>query len=494
VAADRLGLHKSALAKRYPRYADIPFESERRYAASVRERDGQYVVFVKGAPERVLAMCSRSAMEEGEAELDAEQVMRAAEELAQDGLRVLAMAYAVVSRPVEDAQELEDALHLVFLGLQGMMDPPRQGVREAIEGCHEAGIRAIMITGDHATTAGVIGQRLGMSARGDRVLSGGEVERLDDAALVEEVAKVSIYARMAPEHKLRVVRAFQTRGEVVAVTGDGVNDAPALKAADIGIAMGESGTDVAREAADMVLADDNFVSIYAAVEEGRVTFDNVRKVTFFLVSTGAAAITTIFVALILRWPMPFVPAQLLWLNLVTKGLQDLALAFEPGEKGTLQRPPRPLKEGIISALLWERTLVTAVVLTVGTLLLFRWELDQTGSLAKAQTVALTTMVLFQTFHLGNSRSDTESVFRTPLLSNRFLLAAAIGALVVHTASLYLSPTQFVLRVEPIELAAWPRMLAVSVFIVVAVELHKLIRRPRGSRRRPLRRSSMRATR
>jgi Ca2+-transporting ATPase len=283
---------------------------------------------------------------------------------------------------------------------------------------------------------------------------------------------------VAPEQKLRIVQALRARGEVVAVTGDGVNDAPALKAADIGIAMGRSGADVAREAADMVLADDNFVSIYAAVEEGRVTFDNLRKVTFFLISTGAATIVTVLAALLLRWPLPMLPAQLLWLNLVTNGLQDVALAFEPGEPGVRARPPRPRHEGLISGLLWERTVLSGIVMAIGTLALFWWELQLTGSLAKAQTVALTTMVLFQVFQAGNARSDYQSVFaRSPLL-NPFLFVATAAALTVHVVALYLPSTQFVLQVEPIEPAARVRMVLVALTIVVVVEGHKLVRRER----------------
>jgi Ca2+-transporting ATPase len=239
--------------------------------------------------------------------------------------------------------------------------------------------------------------------------------------------------------------------------------------------MGRSGTDVAREASDMVLADDNFVSIYAAVEEGRITFDNLRKVTFFLISTGAAEVLAILTTLVLHWPLPFLPAQILWLNLVTNGLQDVALAFEPGEPGVLARPPRRPGEGLISGVLWERTVVAGLVMAVGTLLLFWWELRASGQLGRAQTVALTTMVLFQVFHVGNCRSERRSVLALSPWSNPFLFAATAAALLVHVSGLYLPPTQFLLRVEPLDFQAWVRMAVVASTILVAVETHKALR-------------------
>jgi cation-transporting ATPase F len=251
-----------------------------------------------------------------------------------------------------------------------------------------------------------------------------------------------------------------------------VNDAPALKAADIGIAMGKGGTDVARDAADLVLADDNFASIYAAVHEGRATFDNVRKATYFLLSTAAAEIVALVVALSLRWPLLLLPTQILWLNLVTNGVQDVALGFEPAEPGILERPPRPRREGVMSALLWKRTVLISVVMAAGMLLMFRWELDRTGSVEEARTVALTTMVLFQTFHLGNVRSERRSAFRTSPLSNRFLLVSAVTALAVHAIALYLPVTQYVLHVEPIGLDAWIRATAVGASIIVVGEIDK----------------------
>jgi magnesium-transporting ATPase (P-type) len=450
--------------------AEVPFESERRYSASLRQHEGAEELFVKGAPERLLELCDTMLTADGPVPLDRDAVTAAAHRLAGGGLRVLGMAYRRAA-PGESLA-LDPPGGLTFVGLQGMMDPPRVGVREAIEGCARAGIRVVMITGDHAATAQAIAADLGIAPAGAPVLTGSALAELTDEELEDRIATVSVFARVAPDDKLRIVRCLQDLGHVVAVTGDGVNDAPALRAAAIGVAMGKGGTDVAREAADMVLADDNFVTITAAVEEGRVTFDNVRKVTFFLVSTGAATIFAILAGVWLGWPLLMLPAQLLWLNLVTNGLQDVALAFEPGEKGVAERPPRPMREGILSGLLWQRAAVAGTVMAIGTLALFRWELDRTDSLVSAQSMALSTMVVFMAFHAGNARSDTRSLFSLHPLSNRFLFLATLAAVTIHVGALHLPATQFVLRVEPIDLAGWVRIVAVSSSILVAMELHK----------------------
>lgn len=486
VSAMAAGIEPDEARDAYPAFAEIPFEPARRYSASLRSRHGEHMLFVKGAPERVAAMCSDMLTDAGPAPIDRADVQDASHRMAETGLRVLAMAYRELPEPLDDPAELAEPDSLLFLGLQGMMDPPRHGVGDAVAACRAAGIRVVMITGDHAATARAIAERIGIADEHSEVLTGSDLDLLADDQLRERARTVSVYARASPEDKLRIVRALQQLGNAVAVTGDGVNDAPALKAADIGIAMGRSGTDVAREAADMVLADDNFVSIIAAVEEGRVTFDNIRKVTFFLVSTGAATIAAILFGVWAQWPLLMLPAQLLWLNLVTNGLQDVALAFEPGEKTTLQRSPRPAREGVVSSLLWERTLIAGLVMAAGTLVLFRWELDRTGSLEGAQTVALTTMVVYMAFHVGNARSETTSLLRLSPVSNPFLFVATLSALAIHVASLYLPPTQYILRVEPIEAAAWVRIVAVATSILVAMELHKLIRRrfPIGSQKKP----------
>ncbi|HEY7037094.1 MAG TPA: HAD-IC family P-type ATPase [Thermomicrobiales bacterium] len=476
IAASRLGLDPDEEREAYRMVAEVPFEPERQFSASVRQRDGTRLLLVKGAPERVLAMCDAMLTGHGPVRLDHDAVQLAAHDMASEGLRVLAMAHRVLPPTPVELDGLEEPSGLTLLGLQGMADPPREGARDAIAACRDAGMRVVMITGDHAATARAIGNELGIAEDDAAVATGVEVEAMDDAELHRRVGEVDVYARTAPEHKLRIVRAMQANGDVVAVTGDGVNDAPALKAADIGIAMGKRGTDAAKESADMVLADDNFVSIAAAVEEGRVTFDNIRKVVAFVLGTNAAEVLTIVIALALDWPLPLIAAQILWLNLVTDSLQVMALAFEPGEPDVMARSPRGRSAGILSRVMWERVGITSLVITVGTLFLFRWELDQTGSEGIAQTAALTTMVLFQMFQALNVRSPSRSLFRMHLFANPLLLVAIIASIAIHVIALYLPWTQYLLRVEPLDLAVWVRATLVASTVVAAAEVHKLLRR------------------
>jgi len=480
VAAAKAGLFKDDLEERYPRIADIPFDSERRYAATFNRDGDRTIVCVKGAPEQVLDLCADAI---GQPALDREAILADAHAMAADGLRVLAVAYRDLgpTAPSDDVVR-EHPAGLTFLGLTAMMDPPREGVREAVARCRRAGIRPLMITGDYAGTALAIARQLGIAADGDRAVTGPELDALDDAELERLVAEVSVFARAAPEHKLRLVQALRRRGEVVAVTGDGVNDAPALKQADIGAAMGRTGTDAAKEAADMIITDDNFATVFAAVEEGRVAFDNVRKTAFFLISGNAATVLAVLVSLGADLALPFLAVQLLWLNIATNGVQDIALAFEPGEKHLIDRPPRPREEGIISAVLWERTLIAAIVMAAGTLVMFHTSVDRVG-VDEARTIALTTMVVFQALHLGNSRSETLSAFAKSPFSNRFLLLGTLGALALHVAALYAPVTQYLLDLEPIALTSWVEIVAMSLTVIVVVELHKAARRrwPIGAR-------------
>ncbi len=473
-AAWRVGMPPDDCREAAVLLAEVPFESERRYSFVVLDERGP-VLRLKGAPERVLELCTTIATADGSVPIDPDVVLRAADAMASRGLRVLAMATGRLDA-VPDPERPPSPSELTLTGLVGMHDPPRPGVKGAIADCRSAGIRVIMITGDHAATARAIAAELGITQGPDaRVISGADMQELSDDQLRAVVHEVSVFARVAPEHKLRVVRALRALGDVVAVTGDGVNDAPALKAADIGIAMGRDGTDVAREASDMVLSDDDFTSIANAVEEGRVVFENVRKVTYFLMSTGVATIVAIVYSLIAGLPLPYTPAALLWLNVVTNGTQDVALAFEPGEAGVLDRPPRTAREGIVSPLLWERTLLVGVVMAVGSLWLFQWAIDAGLSDAQQRGAALATFVFAMSVHVLNARSERTSMLRMNPWGNPFLAVSVFVALALHVLASYWEPVQTLLQIEPVTAGGWSRIVVVMVAVAAASELHKWIR-------------------
>jgi magnesium-transporting ATPase (P-type) len=471
VSALKGGLIEEEEKENYPQLDIVPFESERGFMATLHEHRGRKLIFAKGAPERIVEMCRDHSVEE--------EILSKARSFAEKGLRVLAFAWKEAPDEQDELSHHDVESGLLFAGLQGMIDPPRTEVIEAIAGCKRAGMRVVMITGDHAVTAEAIGRQLGIVAGAEGVLAGRELETMSDDALFERVRQVSVYARVAPEHKLRITRQLIRHGETVAMTGDGVNDAPALKAAHIGIAMGITGTDVAKEASDMVLADDNFASIFHAVREGRIVFDNLRKVTFFLIPTGIAAIISIIGAMIFAVPIPYLPAQLLWINLVTNGLQDVALAFEPGEKGIIDRPPRDPKEGIMSRLLVERTILVGMIISAGVVWNYLTALREGASLENARTVAVTTMVFFQFFQAWNSRSEYQSVFRINPLGNPFLFYSMIAAFFAQLAFIYAQPLQWVFRTVPLTGAEWLRILAVSASIIVVVEMDKWLRRAKA---------------
>lgn len=476
VAAMKAGLHQEREMEAYPLLDEIPFESDRQYMATLHDHQGKRLVFVKGALERILEM-SATGYADGTGPLDREALLEESDRLAAQGLRVLAMAYKETPAGTEEIDHHDVERGLIFVGLQGMIDPPRPEAIDAIAQCKHAGIRVVMITGDNRVTAEAIARQMGIVEDGRaRVVTGRELEAMDDDELFARVEEVSVYSRAAPQHKLRIVQQLRRHEEVVAVTGDGVNDAPALRQADIGVAMGIVGTDVAKEAADMVLADDNFATIYAAVEEGRVVFDNIRKVIMFLIPTGLGLVLTVIASIVLRLPLPFLPAQAIWINLVTNGTQDVAMAFEPAEEDVGLRPPRSPREGIVTRLMAKRTLLVGFVLTVGTLGVFVWQLYSGATLEYARTVAVTTMVLFQNFHIFNSRSFTRSAFRMNPLSNRFLFASIAAALGLHILALYWGPLQFILRLVPLDLETWLLMAAVASTVLVAVEVDKAIRR------------------
>ncbi len=477
VAAAKGGIDPTALREEYPELDLLPFEPELRLMAILVDAPEGPRIYVKGAPEAVLARCSRMVTREGEQPIRREEVTEAAERMAREGLRVLAMAYRRTKGRTIAPGDLEE--ELVLCGLQGMEDPVRPEAVESVAAVQRAGIRVLMLTGDHLATARAIGVQLGLDSEGRRAVEGSEMAQLSDQELDQLLEDgVQVFARVAPEHKLRVVQRLRARGDIVAVTGDGVNDAPALRAAHLGIAMGITGTDVAREASDMVLQDDNFATIRAAVEEGRVVFSNVRKVTFFLLSTAVGEVITIVVALALGWPLPFVAAQILWINLVTNGLQDVALAVEPGEPGLLEQKPRPAGEGILPWRLMERLGGVGLVLAGGTLGTFWWSLTGTGDVDTARTVAMTQMVVFQFFHVFNCRSLNRSIFRINFFSNRFLFVSLVGALLAQLAVLYWGPLQLVFRTVPLSWNEWGVITLVGSTVIAGGELDKWWQRRR----------------
>jgi Ca2+-transporting ATPase len=473
VSAMKAGLDPGIEKQAYPRIGIIPFESDRGYMATLHEHNGKKIIFAKGAAEKLLDMCTTCMISE---HLIKKDFMRFADALAKQGLRVLGMAYKEMPDDTRDITPKDIETGLILTGLQGMMDPPREEVRHAIAGCKKAGIRTVMITGDHAITAEAIGRQLGIVDRDSRPLTGKDLESMSDEALYEQVQHVSVYARVAPEDKLRIVQQLKRRGEIVAVTGDGVNDAPALKAAHIGIAMGKTGTDVAKEAADMLIADDNFASIFHAVEEGRIVFENIRKVIFFLIPTGVAAILSIFISQIMGLPLPYLPSQLLWINLVTNSLQVLALAFEPGEEGIINKPPRSPQEGIMSPRLIQRTILVGLIISIGVILNFIIALHSGDSLEQARTIAVTTMVFFQFFQAYNSRSESVSIFRMNPFSNPILFFGMIASIFAHLCVIYVPAMQYVFRTIPLTMMEWTEVLLASLTIIFAVEIDKWIRK------------------
>ncbi len=500
VAAAKAGLDREELLVAHPQVADVPFESVRQFSATIHRRhtgSDDLIALVKGAPERVLEMSDAVLTADGEAELDREQILAEARRMAGEGLRVLAMAVGTDEKAVESTRRAEPR-GLRFAGLVGMMDPPRAEVVEAIRRCHGAGIRVIMCTGDHASTASAIAARIGLvpaleEGETPEAITGAELLEMSDQELKRRLKDAHVFARVSPQQKLRIVNLIRELGKVVAVTGDGVNDAPALKSAHIGCAMGITGTDVAKEASEMVLADDNFATIYAAVEEGRTAFANIRKATDFLISTSVGVVLAIFGTFVLAAfgvfvvdddvtiPLLLLPAQILWLNVVTNGIQDVALAFEPGEEHQYRRPPRDPAEGLMSKLLVERTILVGILLAIVALVMFTWELNRhdglsfSERLAYAQAATLTAMVIFKMLHVGACRSETLSIFRKNVFSNPVLFIGTSASLFVHLSAMYLPPTQFLLGLEPLRMDTWLAIIIAAPSVLVLVELHKLFR-------------------
>jgi len=457
--------------------AEIPFESERRFSAVFFEHEGRSLVAMKGALETVLPHCRTMGTAAGAVPIDDGHIEALGRTLLQDGYRVLALAEGAVPSIPATVTEA-DLPPLTMLGLVGFIDPARPEARTAIAKCQTAGITVAMVTGDHPLTAFSIARDLGMSDDESQVIAGAELDALggpESAAFGQAVARGRVFAQVSPMQKLQIVQTLRAQGHHVAVTGDGVNDAPALKAADISVAMG-SGSDVTKDTASLIATDDNFASIEAGVEEGRFAYDNIRKVTYLLIATGAAEVTLFTLSLLAGLPLPLVAVQLLWLNLVTNGIQDVALAFEGGEPGTMRRPPRPPGEGIFNRLMIQQTVTAG--LTMGVLVMVNWVvlLEMGFTESEARNRGLLLMVLLQNFHVFNARSEHESAFKVPLARNRVLVVGVLLAQGIHLLAMHVPFMQRVLEVAPVSAWEWAVPFVMASIIIVAMELFKWNRR------------------
>lgn len=498
VAARKAGLEGEALESRFARVAEVPFSSERKLMSTVHgdaERPGPLLAFTKGAPDVLLDRCTHVFVGGEAAPLTAERraaILRSNEEMAGQAMRTLAVAFRSLPADAagQDAVGEDIERDLVFLGLIGMIDPPREEAKEAVARARGAGIRPIMITGDHPRTAAAIAAEIGI-AGGARVVAGAELAKMPEEVLDRTVREVSVYARVDPEHKLRIVQALQRGGATVAMTGDGVNDAPALRTADIGVAMGITGTDVSKQAADMVLADDNFATIVAAVEEGRAIFANIRKFLRYMLSSNIGEVITMFFGVLLAEQiglagagtggvvLPLLATQILWLNLVTDGAPALALGVDPTDAGTMTQPPRPRGEGVITRQMWAGIFFVGIIMAAGTLLVLDLSLpggmiEGEGDLRYAQTMAFTTLTFFQLFNVLNARSDERSAF-VGLFANGWLWAAIALSIVLHMLVVYTPFLQQAFSTTAISGTDWFICVAVASSVLWLRELGKLLR-------------------
>jgi len=477
VSAAKAGLKKAALEETFPRINEIPFDSERKRKSTVhRTRDG-LVMYTKGAPDVILNLCSQIDME-GEVvhitEADRQNIKAAIQQFASEALRVLAFAYKSVSS--DTAVGPADESGLVFVGLQGMIDPPREEGKPAIQSCRRAGIRPIMITGDYALTAEAIAARLGIE--GDAI-SGEQIEKMDDDMLANFVSETSIFSRVNPEHKIRIVRALRKLGEVVAMSGDGINDAPALKEADIGIAMGITGTDVTKETAEMVLLDDRYTSIVKAVEQGRAIYENIKKFVNYLLSTNLAEVLILFIAMMIGFRdasgavvMPLLATQILWLNLITDGLPAIALGVDPVRKGVMEVLPRKPGESVITREMAVNIALIAVLMAAGVLFLFYRFLPEGGTVAR--TVAFTSIVVFEMVRVTMIRTH----YRLSVFSNLYLVGAIILSILLQLAAVYLPIMNTLFKTTPLVPRHWVTMgVVAAVIFIVGMIATRVIAKP-----------------
>ena len=502
-------LTQESLAEQMPRVDVIPFESDRQYMATLHawadaaaggEKGGRRVIYVKGSVERVLAMCESSMDAWGKTvPLDKAAIQAAAADLARRGLRVLAFARREIEGEggvgveelahlmvVHSREEGEGGGGLMFLGVQGMLDPPRAEAIKAVAACQRAGIKVKMITGDHALTASTIAEMIGLDGAGAdvtgaaaRVLTGAEMAEISDADLPAQAEATTVFARMTPEQKLRLVKALQGKGHIVAMTGDGVNDAPALRQSDIGVAMGVAGTEVAKDAADIVLADDNFASIEAAIEEGRSVYSNLTKFIVWTLPTNGGEASVLLMAILLGWPLPLLPVHLLYINLVSAILLGMPLIFEAKEPGVMNRPPRDSKKPLLTFELFMRTGLVSLLFCAAAMTLFHWELGRGMSEATARTAAVSVIVVGEIFYLFSSRALLRPAWAVPLFSNMWLWAGIAAMLAVQVAFAHAPIFNRLFHSAPLDASAWSRVFLAGAGVLVVVEVEKAIRRTFG---------------
>ncbi len=498
VGAAKWGLWSKDEEERHPRLAEIPFDSERKRMTTIHDWsnlngdwriDAPYIAFVKGAPDVLLELCDSYATAEGVKPMTAafkDEILRANSEMAQDALRVLGVAYRPLQEVPEEPSVQQIEKELTFIGLQGMIDPARPEVRDAVAVARKAGLKSVMITGDYKDTAVAIAKELNILTPGGKVMTGNELDTLDEDAFVDMVEDIAVYARVSPEHKVKIVEAFKQRGHVAAMTGDGVNDAPALQRSSIGVAMGITGTDVAKQTADMVLTDDNYASIVSAIEEGRIIYSNIRKFVYYLISCNVGEILVIFLAMLFGWPVPLRPIQLLWLNLVTDGAPALALGMEKGEPGIMERPPRPVKEPVINKDMWIGIAIQAIAITGAVLVSFYYgmrhfhvfENPTEHNIMAAQTVAFTVLTLSELFRAFTSRSEYQSIFSIGVFSNKWMLIAVGSSFLLFLCVLYVPFLQPLFSVVPLNILEWEVALPLIFLPSIAAELTKFYFRSR----------------
>ena len=490
VAAAKAGHYKETLDTQMPRIDELPFNSKTKFMATFHQgSEGQVWVFLKGAPETVLEHCPHireNAKVRPLEAADRELILEENHRMASEALRVLGLAYQIIApEEVEAFKEALEYAHpseMVFVGLAGMMDPPRPEVPEAVERCKRAGIRVIMATGDHKVTGAAIARQVGILEEGGRVLTGPDLRKMSDDELDAVIEETSVFARVAPEHKHRIVESLQRQGHVVAMTGDGVNDAPALKRADIGVAMGITGTDVSKQTADMVLTDDNYVSIVSAIEQGRIIYSNIRKFVYFLLSCNVAEIMIIFSAILMGWDSPLTVIQLLWLNLLSDGAPALALGLEKGDPDLMERPPRPPQEPVINREMIAGVLVQTVAITV-TVLLAYWrgyhhfapEMGTDPRLT-AQTMAFVTLVLSELFRAYTARSERYPLVKLGIFTNKYMQYAVGFSVALLLMVVYVPFFQPIFNTLPLELDEWLEMLPLIFIPSIAAELQKVVAR------------------